>query len=90
MPPAPRELATDLSRERRSAQCVTRFPDGGETSALANDARPGREEFVVAMKAAGVAISSTRRPAERAYPMHDAWRVNALPDPPPSGAPVVS
>jgi hypothetical protein len=70
MPPAPRELS--------GAQWVTRFPDGGATSALANDFRPGCEAFIAAMKAAGagVAVSSTRRPAERAYLMHFAWRVH--------------
>jgi hypothetical protein len=60
MPPAPKELS--------GAQWVARFPDGKTTSALANDFRPGCESFIVAMKAAGagVSISSTRRPAERA------------------------
>jgi hypothetical protein len=70
MPPAPKELS--------GAQWVARFPDGGATSALANDFRPGCEAFIAAMKAGGanVSISSTRRPVERAYLMHFSWQVH--------------
>jgi len=90
MPPAPREATRETTRPRikvatsegtrelSGAQWVARFPDGGATSALADDFRPGCEAFIAAMKAAGagVTISSTRRPAERAYLMHFAWRVH--------------
>jgi len=70
MPPASKELS--------GAQWVARFPDGGDTSALASDFRPGCEAFIAAITAAGarVAVSSTRRPAERAYLMHYAWRIH--------------
>jgi hypothetical protein len=70
MPPASKELS--------GAQWVARFPDGGATSQLSNDFRPGCEAFIAAMKAAGasVTVSSTRRPVERAYLMHFAWRVH--------------
>jgi hypothetical protein len=56
------------SKELSGAKWVARFPDGGATSALANDFRPGCEAFIAAMKAgdANVSISSTRRPVERA------------------------
>lgn len=70
MPPSPKELS--------GAQWVARFPDGKTTSALANDFRPGCEAFIAAMKAAGagVTVSSTLRPPERAYLMHHAWRIH--------------
>jgi hypothetical protein len=70
MPPAQKELS--------GAQWVARFPDGKTTSALANDFRPGCEGFIASMKAAGadVSVNSTRRPAERAYLMHHAWRIH--------------
>lgn len=66
------------SRELSGVQWVARFPDAGATSALANDFRPGCEAFIAAMKAAGanVAISSTRRPAERAFLMHFSWQIH--------------
>lgn len=70
MPPAAKELS--------GAQWVARFPDAGTTSTLSNDFRPGCEAFIAAMRAAGasVTISSTRRPAERAWLMHHSWRVH--------------
>lgn len=70
MPPAAKELS--------GAKWVARFPDGGATSALSNDFRPGCEAFIAAMKAAGaiVTVSSTRRPDERAWLMHHAWKVH--------------
>jgi len=65
-------------KELSGAQWVARFPDAKTTSALANDFRPGCEAFIAAMKAADaeVSVSSTRRPAERAYLMHFAWRIH--------------
>jgi hypothetical protein len=70
MPPAAKELS--------GAQWVARFPDAGTTSTLSNDFRSGCEAFIAAMRAAGagVTISSTRRPAERAWLMHHSWRVH--------------
>lgn len=69
MPPA---------KEPSGAQWVARFPDDAKTSALAGAFRPGCEAFIAAMRAANanVAISSTRRPAERAWLMHFSWRVH--------------
>jgi|SRR3954454_20120564 len=66
------------AKELSGAQWVARFPDGGATSQLAKDFRPGCEAFIAAMKAAGagVAVSSTRRPVERAWLMHHSWRVH--------------
>ena len=66
------------AKELSGAQWVARFPDAGTTGTLANDFRSGCEAFIAAMRAAGagVAISSTRRPAERAWLMHHAWRVH--------------
>src|SRR4030081_3656413 len=66
------------AKELSGAQWVARFPDAGTTSTLANDFRSGCEAFIAAMRAAGagVAISSTRRPAERAWLMHHSWRVH--------------
>ena len=65
-------------QEPSGAIWVARFPDAGATSALASDFRPGCEAFIAAMRAAGssVHISSTRRPTERAYLMHFAWRIH--------------
>jgi hypothetical protein len=69
MPPA---------KELSGAQWVARFPDAGDTGALAPSFRTGCEAFIAAMRAAGatVAISSTRRPKERAWLMHYAWRIH--------------
>ncbi len=69
MPPA---------KELSGVKWVTRFPDAGATSALANDFRPGCEAFIAAMRAGGanVSISSTRRPAERAFLMHFSWQIH--------------
>lgn len=66
------------SKELSGAQWVARFPDGGATSQLADDFRAGCEAFIAAMKAAGasVTVSSTRRPDQRAYLMHFAWKIH--------------
>jgi hypothetical protein len=72
------EIFMPPSKELSGAQWVARFPDGGATSALGNDFRPGCEAFIAVMKAgdANVSISSTRRPVERAYLMHFSWQVH--------------
>jgi hypothetical protein len=67
-------MAKELSGKTWSA----RYPDAKTTDALASDFRAGCEAFVAAMRQAGatVAVSSTRRPAERAYLMHFCWRIS--------------
>jgi hypothetical protein len=67
-----------LVKELSGPEWVARFPDSAGTAALANRFRAGCEEFIAAMRAAGatVQISSTRRPAERAYLMHYCWQVH--------------
>lgn len=58
-------------------QWVKRFPDPKSLDVLADSFRPGAEAFVAAMQAAGanISVSSTRRPAERAYLMHWSWMI---------------
>jgi len=65
-------------KELSGAAWVARFPDAGTTSALDDAFRPGCEGFIAAMRAGGasVAISSTRRPQERAYLMHFSWLIH--------------
>jgi hypothetical protein len=66
------------TRELSGPAWVARFPDAGTTDALANAFRPGCEAFIAAMREAGatVTVNSTRRPKERAYLMHYAWRIH--------------
>jgi hypothetical protein len=66
-----------MAKELSGKKWVARFPDTKLTASLANDFRPGCEAFIAAMRAAGatVTVSSTRRPAERAYLMHFCWRI---------------
>jgi hypothetical protein len=67
-----------VAKELSGPQWVARFPDAKTTSALADGFRPGCEAFIAAMRKAGaeVKINSTRRPSERAYLMHFAWRIH--------------
>jgi hypothetical protein len=66
-----------MAKELSGKTWVARFPDTKTTASLANDFRPGCEAFIAAMRSAGatVTVSSTRRPAERAYLMHFCWRI---------------
>ena len=66
------------AKELSGAIWVARFPDAAATAALADAFRPGCEAFIAAMRQANatVTISSTRRPAERAWLMHHAWRIH--------------
>ncbi len=67
-----------MAKELSGKIWVSRFPDAKTTDALASDFRPGCESFIAAMQQAGatVIVSSTRRPAERAYLMHFCWRIS--------------
>jgi hypothetical protein len=66
-----------MAKELSGKKWVAKFPDAKTTASLANDFRPGCEAFIAAMRSAGatVTVSSTRRPAERAYLMHFSWRI---------------
>jgi hypothetical protein len=65
-------------KELSGPQWVARFPDLGTTASLADGFREGCEAFIAAIRAADatVTVDSIRRPAERAYLMHFAWRIS--------------
>lgn len=66
-----------MAKELSGSRWVQRFPDAKSTDALASDFGPGCRAFIAALRAGGarVIVSSTRRPAERAYLMHFCWRI---------------
>jgi len=66
-----------MVKEFSGKKWVAKFPDAKTTASLSNDFRPGCEAFILAMRSAGatVTVTSTRRPAERAYLMHFCWRI---------------
>lgn len=59
------------------ADWATRFPDSGRVEDLDAAFLPNVRRFIAALEAGGanVRVLSTRRPAERAYLMHWAWRI---------------
>lgn len=67
-----------MPKELSGTVWVSRFPDGGDVEKLATPFKAGCKAFITALEAAGaiVAVASTRRPAERAYLMHYAWRIH--------------
>jgi hypothetical protein len=71
-------IMAPVAKQLSGPAWVARFPDAGGTDALAPGFRSGCEKFISAMRNAGadVHISSTRRPAERAYLMHYCWRIH--------------
>lgn len=73
-PAHPRAAA---QREASGAAWVARFPTSTSTSDLEGDFRGNTERFIAALRSAGAAvrISATRRPAERAYLMHYAFKI---------------
>jgi hypothetical protein len=69
---------SDIDPQRLSgAHWVGRFPTSTSISDLANPFRDRMNLFLSTLSSAGARynISATRRPAERAYLMHYAWRV---------------
>lgn len=66
-----------MAKELSGKQWVARFPDAKTNDGIEDGFRAGCEAFIQAVREAGgtVTISSTRRPDERAYLMHFAWRV---------------
>lgn len=63
--------------ELSGVQWVARFPTSRDIDDLVSPFRDNTRRFVTAMRAGGatVTISATRRPRERAYLMHWAWRI---------------
>jgi hypothetical protein len=66
------------AKELSGVVWVGRFPDANDTSTLADGFREGCDALIAAMKAGGVrvTVNSTRRPTERAYLMHNSWRIH--------------
>jgi hypothetical protein len=69
--------ATVTVTEPSGAAWVNRFPTSTTTVDLVEPFRGNADRFIAALRAAGanVNISATRRPAERAWLMHYAWRI---------------
>ena len=72
--PAPTASST---KTLSGPEWVARFPDGGRVEDLEPSFRAGCAAFIAALRNAGatVDVHSTRRPRERAYLMHAAWRI---------------
>lgn len=67
-----------LTRELSGPTWVTKFPGSSSPEDCIEPFRANLKKFVAAMRAAGasVTISSTLRPAERAWLMHWAWAIS--------------
>lgn len=67
-----------MAKELSGVIWVGRFPDGGDVERLAPPFKASCMAFIAALRAAGVTVTvaSTRRPRERAYLMHYAWRIH--------------
>lgn len=65
------------SRSPSGAAWCAKFPNSASTSDLISAFRVGVDAFITAMRrgSATVQVSSTKRPPERAYLMHYAWRI---------------
>lgn len=67
-----------IAKELSGAQWVARFPGGSRASDCVSPFRESLTSFLAALSAAGatIGISSTLRPAERAYLMHWCWKIS--------------
>lgn len=71
-------VASAPTKELSGVSWVARYPTGKTTATLALSFRRGVQGFITSLEHGGahVSISATRRPRERAYLMHWAWRID--------------